>query len=153
MPAAATSTVRSVGSLLPPDILAAVTAADLPGLRPADYGLADGETIREAANRSWDRLRGAWQAFRRLVPPAVPGELVVGAHTETTRNRWLRVLFEELGYGRLLALSSRWSRPLCWMCRSRRWWVERGPEGVRLAAGLRGCQPTGPGVAVTRHRH
>ncbi len=106
MPAAATSTVRSVGSLLPPDILAAVTAADLPGLRPADYGLADGETIREAANRSWDRLRGAWQAFRRLVPPAVPGEPVVGAHTETTRNRWLRVLFEELGYGRLPAVPS-----------------------------------------------
>jgi hypothetical protein len=104
MPAASTSTVRSIGSLLPPDILAAVTAADLPGLRPTDYGLPDGETIREAANRSWDRLRGAWQAFRRLVPATSSGEPPTGAHTETTRGRWLRVLFEELGYGRLPAV-------------------------------------------------
>ncbi|MBL7492508.1 N-6 DNA methylase [Frankia sp. AgB1.9] len=91
------TTVRAVGGLLPTDTLIAVSASrDLPGLSPADYGLVGRETLREAANRSFTRLQAAWADFRRLVPP-VP---VTGAQTEPTR-RWLRVLFEELGYGRL----------------------------------------------------
>jgi N-6 DNA Methylase len=95
-----TTTIRSVGGLLPADTIAAAGTGDLPGLRPTDFGLADGETVREAANRSWDRLQAAWQTFRRDVPPGVD----TGPQTETTRSRWLRVLFDELGYGRLPAV-------------------------------------------------
>jgi N-6 DNA Methylase len=92
-------TVTAVGGLLPPETLDAVAAgeAGLPGLAPADYGLVGRETVREAANRSWTRLREAWLAFRAIVPPGP----VSGVQTEVTRNRWLRVLFDELGYGRL----------------------------------------------------
>ncbi len=93
------TTVRSVGGLLPTDLLAAVAAGDrdLPGLNPTDYGLVGRETLREGANRSFTRLQAAWADFRRLVPPGP----VTGPQTEVTRNRWLRVLFSELGYGRL----------------------------------------------------
>ncbi|WP_239337566.1 Eco57I restriction-modification methylase domain-containing protein, partial [Frankia sp. CiP3] len=92
------TTVRSVGGLLSTDALAAVAAGrDLSGLAPADYGLVGRETLREAANRSFTRLQAAWAAFRRVVPPG----LVTGAQIEVTRSRWLRVLFDELGYGRL----------------------------------------------------
>ncbi|MBL7496146.1 N-6 DNA methylase [Frankia sp. CNm7] len=89
--------VRTVGGLLPADALIAVAAGrDLSGLRPADYGLVDKETLREAANRSFTRLQAAWADFRRVVP-AGP---VLGTETTPTR-RWLQVLFTELGYGRL----------------------------------------------------
>jgi len=92
------TTVRSVGGLLPTDLLAAVATSDgLPGQKPADYGLIGRETLREGANRSFTRLQAAWADFRRLVPPGP----VTGTETEATRNRWLRVLFDELGYGRL----------------------------------------------------
>lgn len=92
------TTVRSVGGLLPTDLLAAVATSDgLPGQKPADYGLIGRETLREGANRSFTRLQAAWADFRRLVPPGP----VTGTQTEATRNRWLRVLFDELGYGRL----------------------------------------------------
>ncbi len=101
MRAEAFPTVRSVGGLLPADILTAIAGGDdLPGMRPSDFGLPDGETVREAANRSWDRLRAAWLAFRRAVPAGAATEPL----TESTRAKWLRVLFEELGYGRLPAV-------------------------------------------------
>ena len=101
MRAEAFPTVRSVGGLLSADILTTIAGGDdLPGMRPGDFGLPDGETIREAANRSWDRLRAAWLAFRRAAPAGEYAEPL----TEPTRARWLRVLFEELGYGRLPAV-------------------------------------------------
>ncbi|WP_018640156.1 Eco57I restriction-modification methylase domain-containing protein [Parafrankia elaeagni] len=92
------TTVRSVGGLLPVDTLTAILAGrGVSGLDPADYGLVGRETLREAANRSFTRLQAAWADFRQLVPPGP----VTGTQTEATRSRWLRVLFEELGYGRL----------------------------------------------------
>lgn len=94
------STIRTVGGLLPPETLEAITTGELDGLKPGTYGLAESETVREAANRSWERLRGAWLAFRRTVPL---GE-ETGHQIETTRSQWLRVLFDELGYGRLPAV-------------------------------------------------
>ncbi|WP_158852875.1 Eco57I restriction-modification methylase domain-containing protein [Saccharothrix deserti] len=94
------STIRTVGGLLPPETLEAITTGELDGLKPGTYGLAESETVREAANRSWERLRGAWLAFRRTVPPGED----TGHQIETTRSQWLRVLFDELGYGRLPAV-------------------------------------------------
>ncbi len=94
------STIRTVGGLLPPETLEAITTGELDGLKPSTYGLAESETVREAANRSWERLRGAWLAFRRTVPPGED----TGHQVETTRSQWLRVLFDELGYGRLPAV-------------------------------------------------
>ena len=57
-----------------------------------------GERLGEAVTRSWTRLTGAWSAFdegRQALPPGEPGGRL-------TRERWLHVLFDELGYGRLV---------------------------------------------------
>lgn len=92
------ATVRSEGGLLPADLLARVAdGRDLPGLEPASYGLFAGERFGEAITRSWNRLLGAWAAFddgrRALRPDEAGGAL--------TRDRWLAVLMDELGFGRL----------------------------------------------------
>lgn len=93
------TTIRSVGGLLPSDLLARVAAADrdLPGISRDDYHLDPGHQLREAVARSWNRLRGVWEAFaaaRERLPDADVG-------TTLTRERWLLPLFDELGYGRL----------------------------------------------------
>ncbi|NCD17906.1 MAG: N-6 DNA methylase, partial [Actinobacteria bacterium] len=93
------STVRSVGGLLPSDLLVRVLSADatLAGLKPPDYHLGGGESVREAANRAWSYLTGTWAAFTAAREKLAEGDPAVGL----TRERWLSLLFRELGYGRL----------------------------------------------------
>lgn len=93
------TTIRTEGGLLPADLLARVAAQDrdVPGVRPTDYHLVQGESFGERVTRSWNRLTGAWKGFSSALaslPPNDPG-------TTLTRERWLLPLFEELGYGRL----------------------------------------------------
>jgi hypothetical protein len=75
---------------------------DLDGLRPSDYHLVSGERLGEAVTRSWTRLTGAWSAFDQA-RQALPAGDVGG---RLTRERWLHVLFDELGYGRLVQQSA-----------------------------------------------
>ena len=91
--------VRSVGGLVPPDLLGRVLAgdSDLGGLRPGDFHLGAGESPREAANRAWSYLLGSWGAFRQAVDRLPATDAAVGV----TRERWLSLLFRELGYGRV----------------------------------------------------
>jgi hypothetical protein len=96
--AEAFTTIRSAGGLLPADALARVAEGrGLPGLEPRDYHLVEGETVRAAANRAWTRLAAAWVSFKTAFAAAPPGDATTGL----TRERWLQVLFSELGYGRL----------------------------------------------------
>ncbi|ADG76177.1 putative type II DNA modification enzyme [Cellulomonas flavigena DSM 20109] len=91
--------VRSVGALLPSDLLSRVAAGDpdLGGFSGRDYHLAAGESPREAANRAWAYLVGVWPSFQDALARLPEGDAAVGL----TRERWLQVLFRELGYGRL----------------------------------------------------
>ena len=59
-------TIRSEGGLLPPELLKRIAEGDheLPGLEQATYHLGQGERLGEAVTRSWNRLLGAWAAFR-----------------------------------------------------------------------------------------
>lgn len=93
------TTVRVVGGLLPTDLLGRVLAGDkdLGGLTGADYHLAAGETPREAANRAWPYLLGAWTTYRQALAKLPEGDAAVGL----TREKWLNALFKELDYGRL----------------------------------------------------
>jgi hypothetical protein len=92
------TTIRSAGGLLPADALARVAEGrGLPGLEPRDYHLVEGETVRAAANRAWTRLAAAWASFKTAFAAAPPGDATTGL----TRERWLQVLFSELGYGRI----------------------------------------------------
>ncbi|MGP3920442.1 Eco57I restriction-modification methylase domain-containing protein [Nonomuraea sp. 10N515B] len=87
------------GSLLPQDVLSRIAAADreLPGMRPEDYHLAASERLGDAASRHWDYLLGAYRAFRDRLA-ALPES---DAATTLTRERWLLILFQELGFGRV----------------------------------------------------
>ena len=97
------TTIHSEGAILPPDLLQRIAegsprAGGLDGLRPEeDYHLARGERLNEAINRSWNRLLGAWAAFRGQAERLGAGD----PGTTLTRERWLLPLFQELGYGRL----------------------------------------------------
>ena len=93
-------TVHTEGGLLPADLLQRIADGDrtLDGLRPSDYHLDPGERLNERITRAWARLTSAWRAFddaRQSLPPGDAGGAL-------TRDRWLQILFDELGYGRLV---------------------------------------------------
>jgi hypothetical protein len=90
------TTVRTVGGLLPPDVLAGIVSGrDLPGMTANDYHLKLGITPREDANRSWATLLGAWRGYRAALE-ALPNQ---DKATTLTREKWLFVLLRELGFG------------------------------------------------------
>ena len=93
------TTVRTEGAILPADLLQRVAGGrDLDGLTPESYHLA-GERLNDAINDAWNRLTAKWRNFREALtklPEADPA-------TSVTRERWLLPLFQELGYGRLIA--------------------------------------------------
>ena len=93
------TTVRVVGGLIPTDVLGRILAGDkdLGGLASADYHLASGESAREAANRAWPYLLGAWQNYKQALAKLPEGDPAVGL----TREKWLTLLFKELDFGRL----------------------------------------------------
>lgn len=96
-------TIRSEGGLLPTDLLERLAARQVEGVAPADYNLIEGERLNEAIDRAWTRLRSAWSAFREAAARLPEGTADAGM----TRDRWLLVLFHELGYGRLEATKAR----------------------------------------------
>ncbi len=90
--------VRVVGGLLPSDLLAKLVAGQVAdGLSSKDFYLAAGETVRDAANRVWAYLRGAWTTYRQTLA-ALPDD---DAATGLTRERFALVLLHQLGYGRV----------------------------------------------------
>lgn len=95
------TTVRVEGAILPAGILKRVAAGDtaLGGLDENSYHLTSGEKVNEAISASWNRLLGSWANYKGAI-----GKLPAnGTATSETRDRWLLPLFQELGYGRLIA--------------------------------------------------
>lgn len=95
------STIRSEGALLPPDFLRQIAEGgdSIPGLTPEAYHLAGNERLHEAISRSWNRLLGIWAAFQAATKDLPATDPAIGI----TRETWLLPLFQEMGYGRLLA--------------------------------------------------
>ncbi|MGZ4286794.1 MAG: Eco57I restriction-modification methylase domain-containing protein [Solirubrobacteraceae bacterium] len=93
-------TVHTEGGLLPADLLRRVADGDrtLAGLTANDYHLDPGERLNERITRAWTRLTSAWHAFDQAREQLPPGD-AAGA---LTRERWLQILFDEFGYGRLV---------------------------------------------------
>lgn len=94
------TTVRTEGALLPSELLQRIVQGDstLDGLSLESYHLDKSEKINEAINGAWFRCLGAWRIF--TVARAKLSGSDIG--TTITRERWLLVLFQELGYGRLM---------------------------------------------------
>src|SRR4029453_6865469 len=93
------TTIRTEGGLLPADLLQRIVHGDkeLSGLDDASYHLVAGERLNDRISQSWNRLLGVWKAFRAAAD-ALPEN---DTGTTLTRERWLMVLWQELGYGRL----------------------------------------------------
>ncbi|RRQ27381.1 SAM-dependent DNA methyltransferase [Rhodococcus sp. Eu-32] len=92
--------VRIQGGLLPADLPSQLASGLDPSgntLSPKDYHLATGETVRDAANRVWAYLRGVWTGYRDALAQ-LPADAPT---TALTRERFLLVLLDQLGYGRV----------------------------------------------------
>ena len=92
--------VRSVGGLLPSDLLREVAAGsrELDGTSAESYGLAPGERLNDHITRSWNRLTSVWDAFNEYVQQRPENDATA---TTLTRQRWLNPLFDELGFSGL----------------------------------------------------
>jgi hypothetical protein len=90
------TTARSVGGLLPPDVLQAVIANDreLGGLAPTDFGLAPTDRLGEAAARAWAKAKNHWASFRSSTDDLPASETGV----TQTRDQWLLPLLRDLGF-------------------------------------------------------
>ncbi|MFF7309230.1 Eco57I restriction-modification methylase domain-containing protein [Streptomyces sp. NPDC008137] len=108
MPAAATRTalaftaVTTVGGLLPADMLLRIAEArNLPGTKPADYGLPASVPVRDEAERAWEYLKPLWRDLRM----ALPSDPTTGAPAADPTGRagtdWLAQLFRKLDFGAL----------------------------------------------------
>ncbi|MGH7972840.1 MAG: N-6 DNA methylase, partial [Limisphaerales bacterium] len=93
--------ITSEGGLLPADFLHELPdpKTSIEGVTPVAYHLAEGERLNEQINRSWNRLKGCWENFKKAIAQKPVGEPT----TTDTRERWLFPLFQELGFGRLTA--------------------------------------------------
>ncbi|GLY82298.1 Eco57I restriction-modification methylase domain-containing protein [Actinoallomurus iriomotensis] len=90
--------VTTGGALLPDETLLRIASGkDLPGAKPGDYHLGAGETVNEAAERSWTYLRGKYAALRDKLDELPDDDPAIGV----TREYWLTRLFHELEFGRL----------------------------------------------------
>jgi hypothetical protein len=90
--------VRVQGGLIPADLLARlISGANVPGLSSNDFHLAAGESVRDAANRVWAYLRGAWTTYREALATLPETDTA----TSLIRERFMLVLLDQLGYGRV----------------------------------------------------
>lgn len=92
------TSVRTIGPILPADLLTRVLmGTGLEGMTSGDFHLELGLTPREAANRAWAVLSGAWTAFRDAIAKRPADD----PSTSLTREKWETILLRELGYGRV----------------------------------------------------
>ncbi len=86
--------IRLEGSLLGPDILEALQSGDLPGQKPADFGLPAHVPLLEEMAATFEEARNIWLAFQHKLdrlPPEDPA-------TTLTREAWMRPFLTLLGY-------------------------------------------------------
>jgi hypothetical protein len=94
--------VHTVGGLLPADMLLRVSEGkDVPGSKPADYGLPSSRSVRDEAERSWEYLKPLWRDLRKHLPEDRDTGLPAADPTGRADTDWLAPLWRELGFGRL----------------------------------------------------
>ncbi|MEU8907809.1 Eco57I restriction-modification methylase domain-containing protein [Streptomyces mirabilis] len=100
------SAVHTVGGLLPADMLVRISEGkDVPGSKPADYGVIGSRSVRDDAERHWDYLKAVWRELRtRLSEDEETGDPAADP-TGIATAQWLEPLFKELDFGRLTTLA------------------------------------------------
>lgn len=89
--------VRVQGGLIPAGVLTRISVGDMDGSSAADYHLAGGESVRDAANRVWAYMRGVWKRFEDELTSLNNSDAAIGL----TRERFLLPLLNQLDYGRI----------------------------------------------------
>lgn len=74
---------------------------DVPGSKPADYGLPSSRSVRDEAERSWEYLKPLWRDLRKHLPEDRETGLPAADPTGRAGSDWLAPLWRELGFGPL----------------------------------------------------
>ncbi|WP_406259442.1 N-6 DNA methylase [Streptomyces chartreusis] len=99
--------VHTVGGLLPADMLLRISEGkDVPGSKPADYGLPSSRSVRDEAERSWEYLKPLWRDLRKHLPEDLETGVPAADPTGRADADWLAPLWRELGFGRLTAVGA-----------------------------------------------
>ncbi|WP_086792646.1 Eco57I restriction-modification methylase domain-containing protein [Streptomyces thermovulgaris] len=99
--------VHTVGGLLPADMLLRISEGkDVPGSKPADYGLPSSRSVRDEAERSWEYLKPLWRELRKHLPEGRETGLPATDPTGRAATDWLAPLWQELGFGRLTPIGT-----------------------------------------------
>ncbi|MEU0434780.1 DNA methyltransferase [Streptomyces sp. NPDC006290] len=94
--------VHTVGGLLPADMLVRISEGkDVPGSKPADYGLPSSRSVRDEAERSWEYLKPLWRELRKHLPEDRETGVPATDPTGRAEADWLAPLWRELGFGPL----------------------------------------------------
>ncbi|MEV6652950.1 DNA methyltransferase [Streptomyces sp. NPDC051219] len=94
--------VHTVGGLLPADMLVRISEGkDVPGSKPADYGLPSSRSVRDEAERSWEYLKPLWRDLRKHLPEDHETGDPATDPTGRAGSDWLAPLWRELGFGPL----------------------------------------------------
>ncbi|MFB9736121.1 Eco57I restriction-modification methylase domain-containing protein [Streptomyces thermocoprophilus] len=100
--ALAFTAVSTVGGLLPADMLLRIAEArNLPGTKPADYGLPASVPVRDEAERAWEYLKPLWRELRAALPSDPTTGAPAADPTGRAGTEWLAQLFRKLDFGAL----------------------------------------------------
>jgi hypothetical protein len=84
--------IRIEGAILSPDIIDRLE--DLPGQKPADFGLDSGTKVKDEIARAWADAQDYWRIFQRKLDTLKPD----ATGTTETRNLWIVPLLGLLKY-------------------------------------------------------
>ncbi|TKA11901.1 Eco57I restriction-modification methylase domain-containing protein [Actinacidiphila oryziradicis] len=102
------SAVHTIGGLIPADMLVRISESkegkDVPGSKPADYGVIGSRSVRDDAERRWDYLKAVWRELRVRLPEDKETGAPAADPTGLAVAQWLEPLFAELGFGRLTSV-------------------------------------------------
>jgi hypothetical protein len=84
--------IRIEGAILSPDILGRIE--DLPGQKPADFGLDSSIKVKDEIVRAWADAQDYWRIFQRKLETLKPDSPA----TSETRQQWVVPLLALLGY-------------------------------------------------------
>jgi len=84
--------IRSEGGLIPYDLLDKIANEDIPGQKPADFGLPKGRRLTDEISRVWSDAQSLWDILRRR-RESLSEKDPYG--TTLTRDRWMIPLLSD----------------------------------------------------------